>query len=101
MAKIYKILFIFTLLLTTFPLKAHVQHYDNLNRIEFDIYRNNKKIGKHIFSFIRDENRLKVESKINLKSTPLSFILNNVSKKRLGFLSYSHRWFHKIIGTSF
>ena len=65
MAKIYKILFIFTLLLTTFPLKAHVQHYDNLNRIEFDIYRNNKQIGKHIFSFIRDENRLKVESKIN------------------------------------
>ena len=75
MAKIYKILFIFTLLLTTFPLKAHVQHYDNLKRIEFDIYRNNKNIGKHIFSFEKKDDELHVKSEINFEIKKLGVVL--------------------------
>ena len=51
MSKIYKI-FIFIIIIN-FPFfsNAHVQHYEVLKSIEFDIYRNNKNIGKHIFSF--------------------------------------------------
>ena len=62
MNKIYKLIVL--LIFTSFPFStnAHVQHYDNLNRIEFDIFRNNKHIGKHIFSFNRENNQLAFES---------------------------------------
>ena len=46
---------------------AHVEHYDNLKRIEFDIFRNNKHIGKHIFSFKKQDEQLQVESEINFQ----------------------------------
>ena len=54
---------------------AHVEHYDNLKRIEFDIFRNNKNIGKHIFSFQRKDNQLQVESEINFQIKKLGVIL--------------------------
>ena len=39
----------------------------DLNKIEFDIYRNNKLIGNHIFSFVKkDEDQLIVNSEIKL-----------------------------------
>ena len=65
MLKIYKI--VIFLILITLPtlLSAHVQHYENLNRIEFDIYRNNKHIGKHVFSFEIVDGNLAVKSEIN------------------------------------
>ena len=46
---------------------AHVEHYENLNKIEFDIYRNNKNIGKHVFSFKKEGDKLAVESEINFQ----------------------------------
>ena len=75
MKQIYKILFLIIFL--TFPNTsiAHVQHYENLNRIEFDIYRNNKHIGKHIFSFKKSNDELIVESKINFKIKKLGVVL--------------------------
>ena len=79
MIKIYKTILLLIFLSIPPSLNAHVQHYDNLNRIEFDIYRNNKQIGKHIFSFIRDENRLKVESKINFEIKKLGVVLYKYS----------------------
>ena len=75
MYKIYKILLLFTLIIFSFSTQAHVQHYDNLNRIEFDIYRNNKHIGKHVFSFNRTESILEVESEINFQIKKLGIIL--------------------------
>ena len=58
MFKICKIIIL--LFFFSFPLSvnAHVQHYEDLNRIEFDIYRNNKHIGTHIFSFKKSEGQL-------------------------------------------
>ena len=44
MFKIYKIIILLIFISFTSPSIAHVQHYDNLNRIEFDIYRNNWKL---------------------------------------------------------
>tara|TARA_B100000029_G_scaffold463490_1_gene496838 strand:- start:651 stop:1328 length:678 start_codon:yes stop_codon:yes gene_type:complete len=73
MKYLYKIiifLFIFSL-----PLQAHVDHYENLNRIEFDIYRNNKHIGQHIFSFKKNDKVIAVESEINFQIKKLGVVL--------------------------
>ena len=78
MFKICKIVIL--LIFLSFPLSvnAHVQHYEDLNRIEFDIYRNNKHIGTHIFSFKNLEGQLAVESEINFEI------------KKLGIVFYSY-----------
>ena len=75
MLKIYKI--VIFLILITLPtlLSAHVQHYENLNRIEFDIYRNNKHIGKHFFSFEIVDGNLAVKSEINFKIKKFGVVL--------------------------
>ena len=78
MYKIYKILIYLILITLHFSTNAHVQHYENLKRIEFDIYRNNQSIGKHIFSFKKSEGKLIVESEIN-------FII-----KKLGITLYKY-----------
>ena len=54
---------------------AHVQHYDKLNKIEFDIYRNNKHIGKHIFSFKKTDNEIAVESEIKFQIKKFGVVL--------------------------
>jgi len=75
MSKIYNILIF--LLFITLPISSfsHVKHYENLNRIEFDIYRNNKHIGTHIFSFKKENDQLAVESEINFKIKKLGVVL--------------------------
>ena len=67
MYKFYKVVILLTLVSFPFSINAHVQHYDDLKRIEFDIYRNNKHIGKHIFSFNKSDEQLAVESEINFE----------------------------------
>ena len=61
MARVYKNLILLIFLILPITSKAHVQHYDNLNLIKFDILRNNKHIGTHIFSFERTNNQLFVK----------------------------------------
>ena len=75
MFKIFKILIL--LFITTYPfsLNAHVQHYADLKRIEFDIYRNNKLIGTHIFSFKKLSGELAVKSEINFEIKKLGIVL--------------------------
>ena len=75
MFRIYKniiLLFLFVFPLTA---NAHVEHYDKLNKIEFDIYRNNKHIGKHIFSFKKSDNDIAIESEINFEIKKLGVVL--------------------------
>ena len=67
MHKICKIILFIILINFSFSANAHVQHYDNLNRIEFDIYRNGKNIGKHIFTFKRSDDELSVISEIKFQ----------------------------------
>ena len=71
----YKIIII--LFLISFPLytNAHVQHYENLSRIEFDIFRNDKHIGKHVFSFNKSDDQLSVESEINFEIRKFGIVL--------------------------
>jgi len=75
MLKIYKKIIFIIIFFFPFNLNAHVQHYENLNSIEFDIYRNDKHIGKHVFSFIKEDEQLAVESEINFQIKKLGVIL--------------------------
>ena len=75
MTRICKKIFFITFLLISLPLNAHVQHYDKLNSIEFDIFRNNKHIGKHIFVFKKEGNQIIVESEINFEIKKLGVVL--------------------------
>ena len=65
MIKIYKIIILLIFIYFPLSINAHVNHYEDLNRIEFDIYRNNKHIGTHIFSFEKSEGEIMVKSEIN------------------------------------
>ena len=67
MYKIYRIIIFLILIIFSFSTNAHIQHYNDLNRIEFDIYRNNNHIGKHVFSFNKSEEQLTVKSEINFE----------------------------------
>ena len=75
MTKFFKIIIYLIIINLPFSTNAHVQHYENLNRIEFDIYRNNTHIGKHVFSFKKLEEQLAVESEISFKIKKLGLVL--------------------------
>jgi len=75
MFKIYKIITLFFFTNLFISAIAHINHYDNLNRIEFDIYRNDKNIGKHIFSFKKLEKELAVKSEINFEIKKFGIVL--------------------------
>jgi hypothetical protein len=74
MFKIFRIVLLLTFVTFPFSIKAHVQHYDNLKRIEFDIYRNDQNIGKHIFFFNKSNGDLAVESEINFEIKKLGIV---------------------------
>jgi len=75
MFRILKSFFLIIFLILPNLSNAHVQHYDALKSIEFDIYRNNKHIGKHIFSFSKTADLLEVESEINFEIKKLGVVL--------------------------
>ncbi len=54
---------------------AHVLHYDNLNKLIFEIYRNNQFIGEHIYLFNRDGNKLIVKSTLNFEIKKLGITI--------------------------
>jgi len=74
MFKIYKIIILLFFVFCPLSIKAHVLHYENLNRIEFDIYRNDHYIGKHIFSFKKLDEHLAVESEIYFEIKKLGIV---------------------------
>jgi len=75
MFKTYKIIIFLILINIPFSSNAHIQHYENLNRIEFDIYRNKTHIGTHIFIFKRNDEHLSVESEINFEIKKFGVVL--------------------------
>jgi len=81
MCRIYKKIFILIFLILPITSNAHVQHYEKLKKIEFDIFRNNKYIGKHIFSFKIIEDQLSVESEINFEIKKLGVVLYKYNVK--------------------
>ena len=81
MYKTYRIIIILILIISPFSVNAHVQHYKDLKRIEFDIYRNNKHIGKHIFSFTKLNDQMSVKSEINFVIKKFGIVLYNYHVK--------------------
>ena len=75
MYKIYKNFIFLILFFFSTNSNAHVQHYENLNLIEFDIFRNNKHIGKHVFTFKKLDGQIAVESEINFKIKKFGVLL--------------------------
>jgi hypothetical protein len=73
--KFCNIIIFIILLVIPIPAKTHVQHYTDLKRIEFDIYRNNKNIGKHIFSFRKSNEKIFVDSEINFEIKKMGIVL--------------------------
>jgi len=65
--KLFLLAVFFLTQLSFSPVFAHVFHYQNLNRLEFDLYRNNELIGQHIYLFDRNGQNLTVHNKINFK----------------------------------
>jgi len=75
MFKKYKALLLVVLIIFPFYSFAHVEHYKDLKKIEFDIYRNNKLIGYHIFSFNKNNDLLEVKSEIKFQIKKLGVVL--------------------------
>ena len=75
MKKIYITTIFFFVLIFSITTNAHVKHYENLNRIEFDIYRNNNLIGTHIFAFKKVGDQLEVESEIHFEIKKFGVVL--------------------------
>ena len=61
------------------PAFAHVLHYQKLNKLEFDLFRNNQLIGQHIYVFNRNGRNLTVHSKINFEIKMLDITLYRYS----------------------
>ena len=81
MHKIYKIIIYIIIIFSPLQAYGHVQHYNDLNRIEFDIYRNNTHIGKHIFFFEKSNDTLAVKSEINFQIKKLGIVLYKYNVK--------------------
>ena len=54
-----------------FNVNSHIDHYSNLNYLEYELFRNNKSIGYHKFDFERKGDNLLVTSEVNFKITKL------------------------------
>ena len=50
---------------------SHLQHYEEINFLEYDLYRNNDLIGSHKYDFIKNGDNLTVKSVVNFKITKL------------------------------
>ena len=58
---------------------AHVLHYQKLNKLEFDLFRNDQLIGQHIYVFNRSGRNLIVHGKINFEIKILDITLYRYS----------------------
>ena len=56
-------------------IKAHVDHYSKYNYLEYELFRNNKLIGYHKYSFKRDKDNLIIDNEVSFKITKLGIDL--------------------------
>ena len=67
-----KFLFSITLIfLIIKEIHAHVDHYKNYNYLEYELFRNNKPIGYHIYKFTRNKSDLVIDNEVSFKITKL------------------------------
>ena len=68
-----KKIFLSIIILLSFNFKAigHVEHYEALNYLEYELFRNNKSIGYHKYNFERKNDTLSIKSEVSFKITKL------------------------------
>ena len=67
-----KIIFLTIILFfPNFQAISHVQHYEEFNYLEYELFRNNQSIGYHKYDFIRENEILNVKSEVKFKITKL------------------------------
>jgi hypothetical protein len=81
MLKIRNILTSLIIIINSSTAFSHAQHYQNLNKIAFDIYRNDKHIGKHVFSFVNSGENLSVTSEIKFEIKKFGVVLYHYQVK--------------------
>ena len=62
---------IIILLSFNFKASSHVEHYQNYNYLEYELFRNDKSIGYHKYNFVRDGKNLSIISEVSFKITKL------------------------------
>ena len=65
---IVSIIILFSL---NFQAIGHVQHYQNFNYLEYELFRNNQSIGYHKYDFTRAGDNLSIISEVSFKITKL------------------------------
>ena len=69
------ILSIILFLIFTSQAISHTVHYENINLLEYELFRNNKSIGYHNYKFERKNNSTEVKSTIEFKIRKLGIDL--------------------------
>ena len=84
-----KIIFFTILYFSLFinSLNGHVQHYLNLNYLEYDLFLNNEKIGSHIFKFEKNGKNIKITSNG-------SFVVSKLGVKLMNYSTISEELYH-------
>ena len=54
---------------------AHVDHYSKYNYLEYELFRNNKSIGYHKYTFDRNGSNLTIYNEVSFKITKLGINL--------------------------
>ena len=54
---------------------SHINHYDNYEYLEYELFRNNKLIGFHKYQFSREGKNFSVDSEVSFKITKLGIDL--------------------------
>ncbi len=88
---------IIILFFINFEAFGHVKHYEKLNYLEYELFRNEKSIGYHKYNFIRKNDILTIESEVNFKITKLGvdlykyFATSEEKYKKDEFLAFSSK----------
>ena len=88
---------IIILIFFNFKASSHVEHYQNYNYLEYELFRNDKSIGYHKYDFIRDGKNLSIISEVSFKITKLGvelykyFAKSEENYKNGVFESYSSK----------
>ena len=77
MKKTFLSIIIFFSFSLSFNANSHVEHYNEFNYLEYELFRNNKLIGYHKYNFFRENNSLNVKSEVKFKITKLGVDLYN------------------------
>jgi len=62
---------IIILISLNFQASSHVQHYKDINYLEYELFRNNQSIGYHKYDFLKDGENLSIVSEVSFKITKL------------------------------